>query len=182
MRNAFQNEKYRRNNGIIICTLLAAFLISIHCSIAQAQYFTLQHDGLNRSYYVHVPFSYDGSNPYPLLIGLHALDEAEMSSKALSKIRPKEEVGNFCLVDGKVTVIEYSDLPDELAEKRTTDGSLVFELGSIGIHIINTSFVERLNEEFRRRTRVIRVFPNEAACIRMISVLAVETNEEWMER
>lgn len=45
-----------------------------------------------------------------------------------------------------------------------------------------TNMVERLNEEFRRRTRVIRVFPNEAACIRMISVLAVETNEEWMER
>ena len=45
-----------------------------------------------------------------------------------------------------------------------------------------TNMVERLNEEFRRRTRVIRVFPNEAACMRMISVLAVETNEEWMER
>lgn len=45
-----------------------------------------------------------------------------------------------------------------------------------------TNMVERLNEEFRRRTRVIRVFPNEAACIRMIAVLAMETNEEWMER
>ncbi|MBA7679811.1 hypothetical protein ES703_88115 [subsurface metagenome] len=68
-----------------------------------------------------------------------------MSSKALLKIRPKEEVGNFCLVDGKVTVIEYSDLPDELAEKRNPDGSLVFNLGSIAIHIINRTFVERLN-------------------------------------
>lgn len=45
-----------------------------------------------------------------------------------------------------------------------------------------TNMVERLNEEFRRRTRVIRVFPNEAACVRMISVLAMEINEEWMER
>jgi len=45
-----------------------------------------------------------------------------------------------------------------------------------------TNMVERLNEEFKRRTRVIRVFPNEAACIRIISVLAAETNEEWMER
>jgi len=81
----------------------------------------------------------------PLFIGLHALDEAEMSSKALLKIRPKENVGNFCLVDGKVTVIEYSDLPDELAEKRKPDGSLVFQLGSIAIHIINCTFVEKLN-------------------------------------
>jgi UDP-N-acetylglucosamine/UDP-N-acetylgalactosamine diphosphorylase len=83
----------------------------------------------------------------PLFIGLHALDGAEMSSKALLKIRPKEEVGNFCLVDGKVTVIEYSDLPDELAEKRNPDGSLVFHLGSIAIHIINRTFVEKLNSE-----------------------------------
>ena len=81
----------------------------------------------------------------PFFIGLHVLDEAEMSSKALIKAGPKEKIGNFCLVDGKVTVIEYSDLPDELAEKRNPDGSLVFELGSIAIHIINTSFVEKLN-------------------------------------
>lgn len=81
----------------------------------------------------------------PLFIGLHALDEAEMSSKALIKTGPYEKLGNFCLVDGKVTVIEYSDLPDELAEKRNPDGSLVFELGSIAIHIINRTFVEKLN-------------------------------------
>lgn len=82
----------------------------------------------------------------PLFIGLHALDGAEMSSKALQKSGPYEKVGNFCLMDGKLTVIEYSDLPNDLAEKKNPDGSLVFELGSIAIHIINVSFVERLNE------------------------------------
>ncbi|MHC4626854.1 MAG: UTP--glucose-1-phosphate uridylyltransferase [Planctomycetota bacterium] len=81
----------------------------------------------------------------PLFVGLHVLDGAEMSSKAVIKTGPKEKVGNFCLVDGKVSVIEYSDLPDELAQKRRSDGSLVFELGSIAIHIINSSFVERLS-------------------------------------
>ena len=83
----------------------------------------------------------------PLFIGLHALDEAEMSSKALIKTGPKEKVGNFCLVDGKVTVIEYSDFPDKLAEKKNPDGSLVFHLGSIAIHIISVSVVEKLNAE-----------------------------------
>jgi len=81
----------------------------------------------------------------PLFIGLHALDGAQMSSKAVIKNAPKEKVGNFCLVDGRVTVIEYSDLPDELAEKRHADGSLTFQLGSIAIHIINTGFVEKLS-------------------------------------
>ncbi|MHC4790368.1 MAG: UTP--glucose-1-phosphate uridylyltransferase [Planctomycetota bacterium] len=81
----------------------------------------------------------------PLFIGLHALDEAEMSSKALIKKEPKEQFGNFCVIDGKLAVIEYSDLPEELAEKRNPDGSLFFGLGSIAIHIINTSFVEKVN-------------------------------------
>jgi UDP-N-acetylglucosamine/UDP-N-acetylgalactosamine diphosphorylase len=80
-----------------------------------------------------------------LFIGLHALDKAEMSSKALVKTGPFERVGNFCLADGKVTVIEYSDLPDGLAEKKTEEGLLVFSLGSIAIHIINRIFVEQLN-------------------------------------
>jgi len=83
----------------------------------------------------------------PLFIGLHALDHAEMSSKALVRAGPKEKVGNFCLIDGKINVIEYSDLPDELAKKQNPDGSFVFQLGSIAIHIINTSFVEKLNAE-----------------------------------
>ncbi len=82
----------------------------------------------------------------PLFIGLHALDRAEVSSKGLSKTGPFEKLGNFCLADGKVTVIEYSDLPDELAEKRNPDGSLAFELGSIAIHIISVNFIERLNK------------------------------------
>jgi UDP-N-acetylglucosamine/UDP-N-acetylgalactosamine diphosphorylase len=56
-------------------------------------------------------------------------------------------VGNFCLVDGKVTVIEYSDLDDSLAERRNPDGSLVFRLGSIAIHIISADFIEKLNTE-----------------------------------
>ncbi|MCU0914679.1 MAG: UDPGP type 1 family protein [Planctomycetes bacterium] len=83
----------------------------------------------------------------PLFIGLHALDGAEMSSKAVIKNAPKEKVGNFCRIEGRVNVIEYSDLPDELAEKRRPDGTLVFELGSIAIHIINTELVERLNAQ-----------------------------------
>ena len=81
----------------------------------------------------------------PLFIGLHVLDKSEMSSKAVTKTGPKEKLGVFCLVKGKVTVIEYSDLPDELAHKRNPNGSLFFELGSIAIHIIDRNFVEKLN-------------------------------------
>jgi UDP-N-acetylglucosamine/UDP-N-acetylgalactosamine diphosphorylase len=83
----------------------------------------------------------------PLFIGLHALDQSEMSSKGLKKVGPLEKLGNFCMTDGRISVIEYSDLPDDLAHQRKPDGSLVFELGSIGIHLISRSFIEQLNSD-----------------------------------
>ena len=46
----------------------------------------------------------------------------------------------------------------------------------------STNMVERLNQEFRRRTRVVRIFPDEASCVRLSAALAMEINEEWMER
>lgn len=82
----------------------------------------------------------------PLFIGLHAAAGAEMSSKAVIKCDPLEKVGNFALVDNNITVIEYSDLPDELALKRNPDDRLLFELGNCAIHVITCSFVERLNQ------------------------------------
>jgi UDP-N-acetylglucosamine/UDP-N-acetylgalactosamine diphosphorylase len=81
----------------------------------------------------------------PLFLGLHDLTGSEMSSKTISKAGPLEKVGNFVEADGVVQVIEYSDLPDELANQTNSDGSLRFNEGSIAIHALRVSFVERLN-------------------------------------
>jgi putative transposase len=48
-------------------------------------------------------------------------------------------------------------------------------------HVKSTNMLERLNEEIRRRTRVVRIFPNEESCLRLIRALAVETHENWIE-
>ena len=48
-------------------------------------------------------------------------------------------------------------------------------------HLKSTNMLERLNEEIRRRTRVVRIFPNEQSCLRLIRALAVETHENWIE-
>ena len=45
-----------------------------------------------------------------------------------------------------------------------------------------TNMLERQNQELKRRTRVIRVFPHEQSCLRLISALLMETNQEWMGR
>jgi putative transposase len=48
-------------------------------------------------------------------------------------------------------------------------------------HLKSTNLLERLNEEIRRRTYVVRIFPNSDACRRLIRALAVETHENWLE-
>jgi len=45
-----------------------------------------------------------------------------------------------------------------------------------------TNMQERLNEEIRRRERVIRIFPNDASAIRLIGALLAEKNEVWQEK
>jgi putative transposase len=48
-------------------------------------------------------------------------------------------------------------------------------------HMKSTNMLERFNEEIKRRTRVVRIFPNEASCLRLIRALAAETHEDWLE-
>jgi putative transposase len=48
-------------------------------------------------------------------------------------------------------------------------------------HMKSTNMLERLNQELKRRTHVIRIFPNEASCLRLIRALASETDDEWMD-
>lgn len=46
--------------------------------------------------------------------------------------------------------------------------------------IRTTNGVERLHEEIERRTRVVRIFPNVAACLRLVTALCVEQSAEWI--
>ena len=48
-------------------------------------------------------------------------------------------------------------------------------------HLKSTNMLERLNEELKRRTHVVRIFPNAASCLRLVRALAVETHENWIE-
>ena len=45
----------------------------------------------------------------------------------------------------------------------------------------STNMLERLNQELKRRTHVVRIFPNAASCLRLIRALAVEMHEGWLE-
>jgi UDP-N-acetylglucosamine/UDP-N-acetylgalactosamine diphosphorylase len=80
----------------------------------------------------------------PVFIGYHVQRCADMSCKIIPKLDPYEKVGVVGVLNGKVTVIEYSDLTEEEMLARNPDGSLVFGAGSIAIHMIRRDFIERL--------------------------------------
>ncbi len=48
-------------------------------------------------------------------------------------------------------------------------------------HLKSTNMRKRLNEEIKRRTRVVRIFPNTESCLRLVRALCVEIHEAWLE-
>jgi putative transposase len=48
-------------------------------------------------------------------------------------------------------------------------------------HLKSTNMLERLNQEIKRRTHVVRIFPNSESCLRLVQALAIETHEDWLE-
>jgi UDP-N-acetylglucosamine/UDP-N-acetylgalactosamine diphosphorylase len=83
----------------------------------------------------------------PAFLGLHRAADAEMSFKVIEKVAPDEKLGLVVRIDGRPQVIEYTDLPMELAERREPEGSLELWAGSIAVHVFERSFVERLLTE-----------------------------------
>jgi len=67
-----------------------------------------------------------------------------VSSKVVRKTDPAEKVGVVAARDGRQLVVEYSDLPDRMAEQRRPDGGLAFAAGSIALHVFSRDFVDRV--------------------------------------
>jgi UDP-N-acetylglucosamine/UDP-N-acetylgalactosamine diphosphorylase len=82
----------------------------------------------------------------PLFLGHHVAADAEVSSKIVPKEGPTDKVGNLVLVDGRCTIIEYSDLPDALARQMDEQGRLRIWAGSPAIHIFSVDFLSRVTQ------------------------------------
>jgi UDP-N-acetylglucosamine/UDP-N-acetylgalactosamine diphosphorylase len=67
-----------------------------------------------------------------------------MSSKMVTKAYAEEKVGVFCVQDGKLVVVEYSDLPMAMQQEKDASGQLRYLAGSIAIHILDREFVRRM--------------------------------------
>jgi len=84
----------------------------------------------------------------------------------------------------KLTVERYSPVAAKLAtwlEENLPQGLTVFSFpAQQRRRLRTTNGVERLNREIRRRTRVVSIFPDEAACLRLVTAILMETSEEWL--
>jgi UDP-N-acetylglucosamine/UDP-N-acetylgalactosamine diphosphorylase len=79
----------------------------------------------------------------PELIGLHLLTNSEMTTLAVAKTDPTERLGNLVAVDRRVQMVEYSELPDEIAHTKNPDSSLRLWAGNTGIHVFDLRFIRR---------------------------------------
>lgn len=80
----------------------------------------------------------------PAFVGRHIAVGSDASSKVVFKDRPEEKVGVLALVDGKCGIVEYSDLPKELAAEREPSGELRYRAGNPAIHVFSVGFLERV--------------------------------------
>jgi UDP-N-acetylglucosamine/UDP-N-acetylgalactosamine diphosphorylase len=83
----------------------------------------------------------------PAFIGYHVLSRSEMSTQVVAKSSPRENVGNVVQIDGRTTILEYSDLnplSDEIVLRTTPEGQPVFWAGNTAVHVFDLDFLRRM--------------------------------------
>lgn len=80
----------------------------------------------------------------PEFLGFHALRGADVSVKVVAKRTPEEKMGVAVDVDGRTQIIEYSDLPTDVAAERDERGEIRFWAGSTAIHVFSREFLAGL--------------------------------------
>ena len=82
----------------------------------------------------------------PILTGLTIKENNLISSKSVVKKNAKEKVGVFCKLNGVPKVIEYTELPEKMAEQTDDNGELIFGEVNILSHLFNIKALEKLSE------------------------------------
>ncbi len=83
----------------------------------------------------------------PVFIGLHAdetFSSGEFTSKMVRKSGPDEKVGVFARRDGRVGVVEYSDMTPQQCGQTDEAGQLCYAAGNLAMHMLSTAFVRRV--------------------------------------
>ena len=80
----------------------------------------------------------------PVLMGVAIDDNVTVACKSVVKANPHERVGVFCKRNGKPSVVEYSEITDEMAEETSKDGELVYGESHILCNLFSIDAIERM--------------------------------------
>ena len=81
------------------------------------------------------------------LLGLAIKQNVEIASKSVVKANPKERVGVFCKMNGHPKVIEYTELPEEMAEEKDENGELKYGESHIMCNLFSIDAIEKISKE-----------------------------------
>ena len=81
------------------------------------------------------------------LLGMAIDRDVQIASKSVKKANPKERVGVFCKMNGHPKVIEYSELPEKMAEEVDNNGELKFGESHIMCNLFTIDAVEKISKE-----------------------------------
>ena len=80
----------------------------------------------------------------PALLGYHSLSESQVTLQTIAKMSPDEKTGNIVAVDGRTQIIEYSEMPSDLATSEDAQGQLKFWAANIAVHVFQTRFLQEI--------------------------------------
>lgn len=83
----------------------------------------------------------------PVLMGIAIDKGVTAAGKSVVKANPHEKVGAFCKKNGKPSVVEYSEITDEMAEATDKNGELLYGESHILCNLFNISAIERMGSE-----------------------------------
>jgi UDP-N-acetylglucosamine/UDP-N-acetylgalactosamine diphosphorylase len=116
---------------------------SLEALVASGAIDDMEARGIDRLFY------YQVDNPLvgiadPVFLGFHEALEAEMSCKVTRKTDPHEKVGVVAERDGRLGIVEYTELADAERFQVDATGNLKYWAGNIAIHVLNTAFIRRV--------------------------------------
>ena len=83
----------------------------------------------------------------PVLMGIAIDKHVTAAGKSVVKANPHEKVGAFCKKNGKPSVVEYSEITDEMAEATDKNGELLYGESHILCNLFNISAIERMGSQ-----------------------------------
>jgi UDP-N-acetylglucosamine/UDP-N-acetylgalactosamine diphosphorylase len=78
----------------------------------------------------------------PHFVGFAISEGKPAASKAVIKVQPEEKVGVLCLRNGKPSVLEYSEMTEEMIYSKTADGRYLYDSANIAMHLFTRAFLE----------------------------------------